>query len=69
MRRRRWKRLSGVKADCHIPRNYSPPRTPPASMGGKRTTHTGKTVHAVAGKASVDAVAVAKGEERAKGKG
>lgn len=45
------------------------PAPPPASMGGKRTTHTGKTVHAVAGKASVDAVAVAKGEERAKGKG
>lgn len=38
-------------------------------MGGKRTNHTGKTVHALAAKASAETLAVAKGEEGAKGKG
>jgi hypothetical protein len=34
-----------------------------------RRNHTGKTVHALAAKASSDILLVAKGEERAKGKG
>lgn len=37
--------------------------------GKKRSNHTGKTVHALAGKASAETLAVAQGEEGAKGKG
>ena len=41
----------------------------PSAMGGNRRNNTGKTVHAIASKASSDMLAAAKGEERPQGKG
>ena len=48
-----------------IPRSQRPSN--PESMG--RRNHTGKTVHALAAKSSTEILLMAKGEERAKGKG
>lgn len=48
-----------------IPRSQRPSH--PEPMG--RRNHTGKTVHALAAKSSTEVLLMAKGEERAKGKG
>lgn len=49
----------------NIPRSQRPIN--PELMG--RRNHTGKTVHALAAKSSTEILSMAKGEERAKGKG